>query len=66
MERMSGNGECTSGKFGDSLQLNNWILYSGATCYMAPQVSDFIPCSLEDMDKYIEVADGHYIIAKQK
>ena len=33
---------------------------------MTPQVSDFIPGSLEDMDKYIEVADGYYVTAKQK
>ena len=33
---------------------------------MTPEVSDFIPGSLEDMDKYIEVADGHHVMAKQK
>ena len=33
---------------------------------MTPEVSYFIPGSLEDMDKYIEVADGHHITAKQK
>ena len=33
---------------------------------MTPEVSDFIPGSLEDMDKYIEVADGHHVTAKQK
>ena len=33
---------------------------------MTPQVSDFIPGSLEDTDKYIEVADGHHITAKKK
>ena len=27
---------------------------------------DFIPGLLEDTDKYIEVADGHHITAKQK
>ena len=26
----------------------------------------FIPVSLEDTDKYIEVADGHNVTAKQK
>ena len=63
---MSGNDECYSGNFGDSLQLTNWILDSRATCHMTPRVSYFIPGPLEDMDKHIEVADGHHITAKQK
>ena len=33
---------------------------------MTPQVSDFIPGSLEDTYEYIEVTDGHYVTAKQK
>ena len=33
---------------------------------MTPEVSDFIPGSLEDTDKYIGVADGHHVTAKQK
>ena len=33
---------------------------------MTSEVSDFIPGSLEDTDKYIEVADGHHVTAKQK
>ena len=33
---------------------------------MTPEVSNFIPISLEDTDKYIEVADGHHVTAKQK
>ena len=32
---------------------------------MTPEVQDFIPGSLEDTDKYIEVADGHHVTAKQ-
>ena len=32
---------------------------------MAPEVSDFIPGSLEDKDKYIEFADGHHATAKK-
>ena len=63
---MSGNDECTSENFGDSLQLTNWILGSGATCHMTPEVSDFIPGPLEDTDKHIEVADGYHVTAKQK
>ena len=33
---------------------------------MTSKVSDFIPGSLEDTDKYIEVADRHHVMAKQK
>ena len=39
---------------------------SGATCHITPEVTDFIPGSLEDTDKFIEVADGHHVTAKQK
>ena len=66
MERMSSNDERSSEKYGDSLQFTNWILDLGATCHMTPEVSDLIPGSLEDTDKYIEVAEGHNITAKQK
>ena len=55
---MSSNDERSSEKYGDSSQLTNWILDSGATCHMIPEVSYFIPELLEDMDTYIEVADG--------
>ena len=33
---------------------------------MTPAVTDLIPGSLEDTDKFIEVADGHHVTAKQK
>ena len=33
---------------------------------MTPEDSDFIPGSLEDTDKYIEVAEEHHITEKQK
>ena len=66
MACMSNNDECPSGNFVDSSQLTDWILDSGATCHMTPEVSDFIPGSLEDTDKHIEVADGHHVTAKQK
>ena len=66
MAHMFSNDEYTSGNFGDSSQLTNWILDSGATCQMTPEVSDFIPGSLENKDKHIEVADGHNVTAKQK
>ena len=66
MASMSSDDERKSVKYGDSSQLTNWILDSGATCHMTPEVSDFIPGSLEDTDKYIEVVDGHHVTAKQK
>ena len=45
MAQMSGNDESPSRDFGDNSQFTNWILDSGATCHMTPQVSDFIPAS---------------------
>ena len=33
---------------------------------MTPEVTDFIPGSLEDTDKFIEVADRYHVTAKQK
>ena len=52
--------------YGDNSQLTNWILDSGAMCHTAPEVTYFIPGSLEDTDKFIEVADGHHVTEKQK
>ena len=66
MARMSGNDECPSGNVGDSSQLTNWILDSGATCHITPEISDFIPGFLEDTDKHIEISCGHYITSKKK
>ena len=63
---MSSNDKGPSENFGDSSQSTNWILDSGATCHIKPEVSDFIPGSLEDTNKHIGVADGHQVIAKQK
>ena len=51
MARMSSNNERSSENYGDSLQLTNWILDSGATCHMTPEVSYFITGSLEDIDR---------------
>ena len=33
---------------------------------MTPEVTDFIPGSLEDTYKFIEIVDGHHVTAKQK
>ena len=66
MAKMSSNDERSSENYGDSLQLTIWVLDLVATCHMTPEVSDFIPGSLEDTDKYIEVADKHHVTEKQK
>ena len=66
MARMSSYDKRENKYYGDSSQLTNWILDSGATCHMTPEVTDFITGSLEDRDKFIEVADGHHVTAKQK
>ena len=63
---MFGHGKSSGRYFGDIFQSNNLILDSGEICHMTPQVSDFIPGSLEDTDKYIEVSDEHQGTAKQK
>ena len=63
---MTGNDECPSGNVGDSSKLTNWILDTGAKCHMTPEVSDFIPGSLENTDRHIEVAVRHHVPAKQK
>ena len=66
MARMSGNDECRSGNFGESLQLINWILDYGETFHITPEVSGFITGLLEDKDEHIEVMDGHHVTAKKK
>ena len=63
--QMSSNDERKSEKYGDSSQLTNWILDSGATCHMTSEFSDFIPGLLEDTDKCIEVFDRHQATAKK-
>ena len=66
MARMSSDDERKSVKYGDNSQLTNWVLDSVATCHMTAEVTDFIPGTLEYTDKYIEVAYGHHVTAKQK
>ena len=43
MAWISSNDKHKSEKYGDSLQLTNWILDSGATCHMKLEVLYFIP-----------------------
>ena len=52
---MSGNDKISNIYLGDSSQLTNWILDSGETCHMTPQVSNFIPGSLEETDKILKL-----------
>ena len=66
MTRMSSDDKRESKDYGDSFQWTYWILDSGITCHMAPEVTDFIPGSLEDTDRFIEVADKHHVMVKQK
>ena len=65
MARMSSNSEIPIRDFGDNSQLTNQILDSGATCHTTPEISDFIPGSLVETDKYTNVADGNFITSKQ-
>ena len=62
---MYSNSENPRRYFGDSSQLTNWVLGSGATFHMKPDISDFIPGSFVETDKYIEVSYGHSVTAKQ-
>ena len=62
---MSLNLELPRRYFADSSQLTNWILGSGATCHMTPEISDFVPSSLLEIDKYIEVEDSHLVTEKK-
>ena len=64
MSQISSNIEIPRRDFGHSLQLTNWILDSGATCHMTPDISDYVPGSLVETYKYIEVVNGHYLTAK--
>ena len=66
MARMSNGDKRENKYFGHSSQLTNLILDSRAICHMTLEVTDFIPGSLEDTDKFIEVADGNHVTARQK
>ena len=66
MSLMSDNYKRPSINFCDSSQLTNWILDSGAMYHMTPEVLNFIPVKLYNIDKHIEVADGHHVTAEQR
>ena len=65
MEGMSYNTESPGRIYGDSSQLTNWILDSGATCHMIPDILNFIPGLSVETYEYIEVSDGNFITSKQ-
>ena len=43
MAQMSNDDKRENKDYGDSSQLTNWILDSGATFHMTPEVTDLIP-----------------------
>ena len=55
MARMSSDEEREIKEYGDSLQLTNWILDSGEMCHMTPEVTEFIPGSLEDTENSLKL-----------
>ena len=59
MAHMSSNAESPRREFGDISQLTNCILDSSATCYMTPEISDFILGLLLETDKYIKFGYGN-------
>ena len=66
MVRMSPNGESPRRDCGDSSQLTNCILDSGSNCCMTPKISDFIPGSLVEIDKYIKVVYVYFVKEKKQ
>ena len=66
MALISDNDEYPGRNFGNNLKFTNWVLDSGATRHMTPEVSGFIPGLLNDMNKHIEVADVNHVMAKPK
>ena len=66
MARMYSNSEIPRIYFGYISQLTNFILDSGATGHTKPEISYFIPGSFVETEKYIEVSDGYFIVAKKR
>ena len=65
MACISFNEESPRRDFGYSSQLTNWILDSGLTFHMTSDISEFIPGSLVETDKYIKFSDGSLVTEKQ-
>ena len=64
MECRSSNVKIPGRDFGDISQLTNWILDSGATCHMIPDILDFVMVSRVERNKYIKVADENFVTSK--
>ena len=64
MTHMSSNEKSSSRNFNGSLQLTNYILDSGATCHMTPEILDFVPGLLDNTYEHIEVADVNHVTEK--
>ena len=62
---MYSSAEISRRDFGNISQLTNWILDSGVTCQMIPEIPDFILVSSVETDKYIVTAFGILFIAEQ-
>ena len=65
MAHIFSNAENPTRNYGESSQLNNWILDSGATCHMTQDISYLIPGSLAETYKYIKVADANLVTVKK-
>ena len=46
MAQMANDDVSENKDYGDSSQLTNWILDSGAPCHKTPEVTDFVTGSL--------------------
>ena len=51
--------------FGGSSQLTNCVLESDVMYNMTPEIPNFLPGSLLETDKYIEVINENFITSKQ-
>ena len=65
MAFISTNEESLGKNYGYSSQLTDWILDSGETCHMTPEISNFIPGLLMETYKYIKVSEGNFVTEKQ-
>ena len=59
MAHMSTNAESHRRNYGENSQLTYLILDSGASYHITPEISNFIPDSSVETNKYIEVSEGN-------
>ena len=65
MSCMSNNAVIPGRNYVYSLQVTNYILASGETCYMASDISYFTASLSAKTYEYIKVPDGNFVRAKQ-